>query len=51
MTDPYPYRVEVIDRTDTALIAARDGERVADPSWVTFWDAATERLVYDPRGD
>lgn len=48
-SDPYPWRVEVIDRTDAEHIAARDGERIADPAWVTFWDAQTERLVFDPR--
>lgn len=47
--DPYPWRVEVIDRTDMDLRAARDGERLSDPAWTAFWDASTERLVFDPR--
>lgn len=47
--DPYPWRVEVIDRDDHELIAMRDGERIADPLWQTFWDSEHERLVYDPR--
>lgn len=47
--DPHPYRVEVIDRSDTEIIAARDGGRLSSPAWTSFWDAATERLVFDPR--
>lgn len=48
-SDPYPWRVEVIDRDDHELIAMRDGERIADPLWQTFWDSEHERLVFDPR--
>lgn len=46
--DPYPWRVEVIDRDDHELIEMRDGERLADPAWTTFWDPEHERLVFDP---
>lgn len=47
--DPYPWRVEVIDRNDMGHIAAREGERLSGPEWVTFWDAETERLIFNPR--
>ena len=49
--DPYPYAVYVKDRTDLELLDARDGERLADPSRVTFWDSETEELILDPRLD
>jgi hypothetical protein len=47
--DPMPWRVEVIDREDMDLRDARNSTRLTDPAWVTFWDASTERLVFDPR--
>lgn len=49
--DPYPWVVRVKDRLNPELIAARDGERLASPLWVTFWDSATEDLIWSPRGE
>lgn len=49
MSDPYPYRVHVIDQANTDHVVAREGERLSDPSWTTFWDAKTETLIFDPR--
>ena len=52
--DPYPFRIQVrpelldpAERED--YIAARDGERIADPAWRTFWDDEYEECVFDPR--
>lgn len=40
--DPYPWEI-VVTATGTVR------ERIADPSWVTFWDAKTEVCEWAPR--
>lgn len=46
--DPYPYVVTVTDG-DEDHYSEREGERIASPTWVTFWDSSTEALYFDPR--
>lgn len=52
--DPYPYRIRVRQQLlDPAgledYMQAREGERIASPGWLSFWDAETEECIFDPR--
>lgn len=52
--DPYPYRIRVLQHLldpseREEVVGLRDGERISDPSWTTFWDPDMEECVFDPR--
>lgn len=52
--DPHPYTIQVrqdlldpLEREE--YTQAREGERLSDPAWKTFWDQDLEECVFSPR--